>query len=174
MTAESKLITWIQNVLSTTPVRWNGLVQSLPFELLSQRPAQKEWSAIECLQHLVDVEAVFTFRLLAFLDGRDFPAFDPDSQGTSPVVPPSPAELAQEFERMRGQNLETLAKLTADDLERRSRHAELGPVTLAEMLNNWAAHDLNHTVQAERALMQPFIRDCGPWQSYFTDHRIDG
>jgi hypothetical protein len=27
-----------------------------------------------------------------------------------------------------------------------------------------------HTVQAERALMQPFIQGCGPWQVYFTDH----
>jgi hypothetical protein len=29
-----------------------------------------------------------------------------------------------------------------------------------------------HTVQAERALMQPFIQACGPWQSYFIDHQV--
>jgi len=27
-----------------------------------------------------------------------------------------------------------------------------------------------HTVQAERALMQPFIEGCGPWRPYFRDH----
>ena len=27
--------------------------------------------------------------------------------------------------------------------------------------------------QAERALMQPFIRACGPWQPSFAAHRID-
>ncbi len=43
-------------------------------------------------------------------------------------------------------------------------------VTLGEMAHEWAAHDLNHTVQAERALMQPFIQACGPWQRFFTDH----
>ena len=38
-----------------------------------------------------------------------------------------------------------------------ARHQELGPVTLEQLLHEWAAHDLMHTVQAERALMQPFI-----------------
>jgi hypothetical protein len=35
---------------------------------------------------------------------------------------------------------------------------------------NGAGHDLMHTVQAERALMQPFIAGCGPWQPYCADH----
>ena len=50
----------------------------------------------------------------------------------------------------------------------------LGSVTLAEMLHTWAAHDLNHTVQAERALMQPFLLGCGPWRTFFRDHEIGG
>jgi hypothetical protein len=29
-----------------------------------------------------------------------------------------------------------------------------------------------HTVQGERALMQPFIAGCGAWQSYFTAHAV--
>jgi hypothetical protein len=29
-----------------------------------------------------------------------------------------------------------------------------------------------HTVQAERAMMQPFIRGCGPWLKYFVDHLV--
>jgi hypothetical protein len=40
------------------------------------------------------------------------------------------------------------------------------------MLSEWAAHDLNHTIQAERALMQPFLLECGPWIVYFQDHVI--
>jgi hypothetical protein len=40
------------------------------------------------------------------------------------------------------------------------------------MLSEWAAHDLNHTIQAERALMQPFLLECGPWIAYFKDHLI--
>ena len=37
---------------------------------------------------------------------------------------------------------------------------------------SWAAHDLNHTIQAERALMQPFMLGCGPWRSFFRDHEV--
>ena len=33
-----------------------------------------------------------------------------------------------------------------------------------------AAHDLMHTVQAERALMQPFVAGSGKWRGYFADH----
>lgn len=35
------------------------------------------------------------------------------------------------------------------------------------------AHDLDHGIQAERALMQPFIHASGPWQPYFAANRID-
>lgn len=37
----------------------------------------------------------------------------------------------------------------------------------------WPAHDLNHTIQAERSLMQPFIRGCGPWRKYFFGQIIE-
>ncbi len=43
-------------VLSTTAARWQSLTELLPVELLSRAPAINEWSAIECLQHLVDTE----------------------------------------------------------------------------------------------------------------------
>jgi hypothetical protein len=29
-----------------------------------------------------------------------------------------------------------------------------------------------HTVQAERALMQPFVAGSGPWRGYFADHDV--
>lgn len=166
------LIELTRSILVTTPARWVALAESLPEELLARPAASGEWSAVQCLQHLVDTERrVFPVRVKAFLAGRDFPAFDPDSQGTPPGVS-TPSTLAQEFAGLRSASLELLAGLQEEDLQRKARHAELGPVTLNEMLHQWAAHDLNHTVQAERALMQPFIRGSGPWQSYFKDHLL--
>jgi hypothetical protein len=147
------------------------LTQTLPAELLSQPATPGHWSALECLQHLVDAERVLQFRLQAFLEGREsFPAFNPDSEGSELTDRTSSQDLAAEYSRLRAQSLQALAKVAADDLSRTARHQELGMVTLGEMVHEWAAHDLNHTVQAERALMQPFIRGCGPWQRYFTDH----
>ena len=161
----------VRALIATTPERWIRISQTLPEELLSRSPAEGEWSAVECLQHLIDTEKVFQFRVQAFLDGRDFPDFNPDSEGTQKASQNPPA-LAELFERMRRESLSILAKLSPADLERTARHAELGTVTLSEMVHEWAAHDLNHTIQAERALMQPFIQGCGPWQRYFSDHFV--
>ena len=162
----------VKGVLNSTPDRWNRLVGSIPDDLLKRAPAPREWSALECLQHLIDTESIFAFRVRAFLAGQDFPAFDPDTQGTRPGVT-SAAAMAAEFARRRADSLPLLATLTPADLPRRSRHAELGPVSLDEMLHEWAAHDLMHTVQAERALMQPFIVCAGPWRHYFADHDVE-
>ena len=65
-----------------------------------------------------------------------------------------------------------LATLTESDLDRPSRHSALGPVTLRQFLNEYWAHDTMHLVQAERALMQAFIPETGPWRSYFADHDV--
>ncbi len=165
------ILTWAYTVLETTPARWVELAGKLPADLLTRPPATGEWSALDCLQHLVDTERwVFPVRVEAILSGQDFPAFDPDSQGTKPDVTQSPAALAEEFARLRTDGLVVLKKVTHVDLERQARHQELGVVTTSELLHEWAGHDLMHTVQAERALMQPFIQGCGPWQSYFKDH----
>jgi hypothetical protein len=161
----------IRAMLATTPERWISLVQALPVEMLALPAADGEWSALECLQHLLDSEEVFQFRLQAFMDGRDFPDFNQDTDGSRPGGQ-TPLALAEEFARLRRQSLLMLEKLSPADLQRKTRHAALGVVTLNEMVHNWAAHDLNHTVQAERALMQPFIHDCGPWKVYFADHLI--
>jgi hypothetical protein len=168
------LVEHVLAVLSTTPERWRALAQTVQGDLLARAPAPGEWSALDCLRHLVAVEReVFPVRLAAFLEGRDFAAYDADAAGTT-SGPNDPAELVAELERLRAHSLQALARLQPGDLLRTARHAELGPVTLGEMLHEWAGHDLMHTVQAERALMQPFIAGSGPWRGYFADHEVKG
>jgi hypothetical protein len=164
-----KMLKWTRSMLTTTPGHWQSLSEKLPVELLSQAPAPGQWSALECLQHLIDTERIFRFRLQCLLEGKDFP-FNPDKQGTKLSTQPSPPELAAEFARLRAESLQALSRIELSDLGRKARHQELGIVTMGEMVHEWAAHDLNHTVQAERAMMQPFIHACGPWQKYFSDH----
>lgn len=163
----------VQTVLSSTPARWLSLTETISTELLTQPAASGEWSVLECLQHLLDAERlVFPVRLQCLLNGQDFAAFDPDAQGAKPFVGQSPADMAAQFVEVRAGSLALLEQVTEADFPRTARHAELGPVTLAELLYEWAAHDLMHTVQAEQALMQPFIAGCGPWRPYFAAHEI--
>jgi hypothetical protein len=166
-----ELIARVREVLSTTPDRWRTLTAAVELELLERRPTPGEWSAVECLQHLLDTElGAFQARLQAFLEGRDLTAFDPDADGSRSELAADPAVVAARFAEARARSLASLAAVTEADLERTARHPELGQVTLREMLNEWAGHDLMHTVQAERAVMQPFVVGSGPWRSYFADH----
>ena len=166
------LLEHVQAVLSTTPERWQRLVSTLPIDLLTRPPVAGEWSALNCLQHLLDAERLnFPVRFHAFLAGQDFDAFDPNQQHAGPDLQ-TPEQLAAAFARSRQESLVLLKHVKDEDLERTAQHPQLGTVTLAEMLQTWAAHDLMHTVQAERALMQPFMLGCGPWRPFFRDHEI--
>lgn len=167
------LLRLVLPVLNTTPARWVRLAEALPPGLFRRKPAPKEWSAYDCLRHIVDTErSVFPARVGHLMRGEDFPAFAPDGEGDAPGEEIAPAELAKEFAELRAGSLALLSKVGEGDLCRTARHQELGMVTLGEMLHEWAGHDLMHTVQGERAILQPFIDGCGPWKRYFSDHAV--
>ena len=162
-----------RTLLAITPGRWERLVHAAALELLAREPAPGEWSALGCLRHLLDTETrVFPIRVGAILEGRDFPSFDQAAQGTPLGDQPDAAAMVERFATQRRENLALLEPLQAADLSRVGRHAALGPVTLGQLLHQWVGHDLQHTVQAERALMQPFIVGSGPWRGYFADHDV--
>lgn len=164
----------VQAVLFTTPERWQLLVSALPLDLLTRSPAAGEWSALHCLQHLLVAERqLFPARLQAFLTGQRFSAFDPNQPHTD-LDSQTPEQLAAAFAQARQESLALLKNVKDDELERTTRHPQFGTVTLAQMLHTWAAHDLMHTVQGERALIQPFILGCGPWRPFFRDHEVSG
>ena len=168
----SNQLEMVSPILSTTAARWSNLTGIVPVELLVRTPAPGEWSAMDCLCHLLDTEQwVFPSRVKALLSGKNFVAFDPEIQGTR-YTTQHPEQLAEEFAKLRKASLIELDQVTIQDFSRTAQHSELGTVTLGELLNEWAAHDLMHTVQAERAVMQLFILGSGPWRPYFQDHDV--
>jgi len=165
------IITELKAVLVTTPGRWSALTEHFGESSLRRRPAPDEWSALECLLHLIDLDrGVFPQRVQALLAGEDLPAFFPDEEGSSLSEEVSARALAAEFDKLRHENLKLLDQIAPADLSKTTTHAELGPVTLGNLLHEWGGHDLMHLVQAEQALMQPFIDGCGAWEVYFTQH----
>ncbi len=168
----NNLLETVKAVLSTTPIHWSSMTENLPEDILIRNPKPNEWSAMDCLCHLLDTERwIFPIRVKALLDGENFVGFDPDKQGTH-YTTQDPKRLSEDFAQLRKSSLNELDKVTLNDLSRTARHSELGIVTLEELLHEWAAHDLMHTVQAERALLQPFIPGSGPWRPYFKDHDV--
>ena len=172
MTTPDDLLRQMRAVLAATPARWLALAGDVPETLLLRSPAAGEWSAVACLRHLRDAEEdVFQTRLRAFRAGQDLVTYEPARDGRLPRGE-SPAALAEEFARARTVSLVMLADVTAAERQLAVNHAEYGPVRLGEWLHYWAAHDLMHTVQAERALMQPFIERAGPWRVMCADYDV--
>jgi hypothetical protein len=168
----NNLLETVKAVLSTTTTYWMNLTVSLPEDLLARKPLPNEWSAMGCLCHLLDTERwIFPKRVQALLAGENFVGFDPDKQGT-PYASQNPKQLTEEFAQLRKSSLIELDRVTSHDLSLTARHSELGVVTLEQLLHEWAAHDLMHTVQAERAILQPLILGSGPWRPYFKDHDV--
>src|ERR1700751_4521724 len=108
------LVEQVQAVLSTTPERWQRLVSTLPTDLLARPSAAGEWSALNCLQHLLDAErTLFPVRVRAFLAGQDFVDFDPQ-RGVAVPDAQTPEQLAAAFVQSRQENL-ALLKQVKDD-----------------------------------------------------------
>ena len=159
-----------RSVLSTPVERWQRLVDALPGALLKRQPAPGAWSAADCLRHLLLVERLLLSRRLRdLMAGRpELVPFDPGAP-REPDSERTPGELVAAFAAARGETLAALARLTPADLDRSSHHPEFdAEVTVANLLSVWAAHDLQHTRQAEEALMQPFIPGTGVWRPEFA------
>ena len=171
----SDLISRTIDILHIDGDRWQALATGLDRELLVRPPAPGEWSALQCLGHATDTEAaVFAARVRALLTGQAVLAsYDPDAESTPITADTDPAALARRHAGLRAESLALLGAVGETDLDRTARHADLGSVTLRELLNEWAGHDLMHLVQAERAVMQAFIPGSGPWRRYFADHDVD-
>src|SRR5947207_10073824 len=121
----NNLLEAVKAVLSTTTTHWLNLAESLPEDLLARKPLPNEWSAMDCLCHLVDAERwIFPVRVKAFLAGDNFVGFDPDKQGTH-YTTQDPKQLSQEFAQLRKSSLIELDRVTLNDLFRTARHSEL-------------------------------------------------
>ena len=163
----------IRRLLATTVPRWEQLIETLQPAALERRPRPGEWSAADCLEHLLHTErAVFGVRLRHLLEGRpQLVPYDPDApRDREPER--TPRERVAAFRAARDEHLRLLGQLSDADLQRSSHHPEYGLTTLGMVVNTWAAHDLDHTIQAETALMQPFIPETGHWHWEFAPREI--
>ena len=166
------LLANLKAVMQSTPQRFQQFVEIYPDDLIRRQPKEGEWSALECLVHLIDTDRdIFSVRVKTFMAGeKEMKAFFPDEEGTKLTDDVTAADLLQQFNKLRTENLKLIDTITDADLSRTAVHSELGEITLSQLLHEWGGHDLMHTVQAEQAMIQPFIAGCEPWKEYFATH----
>lgn len=119
------------------------------------RPAPGEWSANECVGHLIEAERRgFAGRIRQIL-AADRPDIPPSLEAWDPPVVAEArrdhlrpaAELAVEFAELRRDGVALVRGLSAEDRSRVGIHPEVGELRVDELLGEWVHHDRNHLRQ---------------------------
>jgi hypothetical protein len=122
------------------------------------RPAPGEWSANECIGHLIEAERRgFAGRIRRIIDSAqgDRPHLPPDLESWDPPAVAEarrdhlrePRELVDEFVALRMEGVALVRSLTPDVLARSGVHPDVGPLRVDELLGEWVHHDRNHVRQ---------------------------
>jgi hypothetical protein len=158
-------------LLERTPRVLEALLRDLPETWTHRGEGEKTWSAFDVVGHLIHGERTDWIprarMILEHGDSRPFERFDRFAQERASEGKTLP-QLLDTFATERSEGLATLRamNLTPDDLARRGQHPSLGPVTLAQLLATWAAHDLTHLHQISRVMAHQYRDAVGPWTAY--------
>jgi hypothetical protein len=158
-------------LLSRTPAALNALLRDMPETWTLRNEGDKTWSPFQVVGHLIHGErADWIPRAKMILEYGETKTFVPfDRWGMEREIhSKSLSRLLDEFARVRSQNLDELRglNLRPQDLQRKGRHPDLGPVTLSQLLATWAAHDLTHLHQISRTMAHQYRESVGPWSVY--------
>jgi hypothetical protein len=159
------------DLLEATPSILRGLMAELDGDDVRWKPAPDRFSVGEVLAHLSHAEGYcYRTRLDRFLSESN-PEFEPDDAQFHLELYASadPEDSFDHFEEQRETNVEFLHELTAADGERTAVHRKVGPITLAQMLHEWALHDLGHIRQiAEVVRARKYLAGAGPLASFYN------
>ena len=141
------------DVLSTTDTKLRGAVDGLTAHQIAQPETTGKWSSRQVLQHLVDSEVVWAYRLRMILahDRPTLTGYDQDLWADRLHYDEAdPIEALKEFGTLRRANLRILRRASAEELKRVGVHAERGDESLEHLIRLYAGHDLLHLRQLER------------------------
>ena len=155
-------------VLERTPATLRTLLGGISEAWSLHEPDPGWWSPRDVLGHLIFGERtdwIPRARIIATSEeAQPFEPFDRDGWRDA-VGGRSVAELLDEFEGLRAENLASLRSLDVA-LDARGTHPEFGPVTFGQLIATWATHDLNHLGQIVEAMAKRYREEIGPWRRY--------
>jgi hypothetical protein len=153
------------DLLEATPGILRGLMTELTEEDARWKPAPGRFSVAEVLAHLSHSEGHCYRMRLDRLMAETRPEFEPDDAQMYLDLyrDADPAEAFDHLEEQRENNMEVLRGLPAGAGDRVALHKEYDEITLSQMLNEWALHDLGHIRQiAELARARRYQAGAGP------------
>lgn len=155
------------SMLEKTPTILELLLRDLSTPVLEWKPAADRWSISEVLGHLVMIEQLYEQRArrIVLEDSPTLAKYVPPPE--SEVQKKSARQYLDEFVPLRRAFAFYLHSVSASAAGRVGQHAELGTISLSQMLHELANHDLGHLRQiAELYRAQSFYPYAGPFQRY--------
>jgi hypothetical protein len=153
------------DLLEATPAILRALMSEVTDEDSRWSPAPGRFSIAEVLAHLSHTEGhCYRMRVDRFLS-ESRPEFEPDDAQFHLDLyrDADPEDAFDHFEEQRETNIEFLRDLPRSDGARVAIHKEAGEITLAQMLHEWALHDLGHVRQiAELVRARKYLAGAGP------------
>lgn len=140
----NELLNW----LAETPAVLNRGIRGLSDSQLRERPAAEEFSLVEQICHLRDIDVDgYSVRIDRILT-EDHPHL-PDLDGTRLAIErdyqsQDPVAALNEFTAARNANVERLREITAGQLDRSGQLEGTGSVTLARLVQMLGEHDSIH------------------------------
>lgn len=134
--------------LAATPERVRQLVSDLTEDEARWKPSAGEFSALEQVCHLTDLEREgYGVRIEKLT--READPFMPDFDGTRAAAErdynsQSLEPMLDAFARSRASNMRALSLLSAEDFERGGTLETVGRITLATLLLKMREHDEGH------------------------------
>ncbi len=158
------------DLLEATPTILRGLMAELDHDDVVWKPAPDRFSVGEVLAHLSHSEGYcYRTRLDRFMSETN-PEFEPDDaqDHLELYAKADPEDSFDHFEEQRETNVEFLRSLAEADGARTAVHLKVGPMTLSQMLHEWALHDLGHIRQvAELVRARKYLAGAGPLASFY-------
>lgn len=155
------------SLLEKTPAMLELLLRDVPDAILDWKPAPERWSITEVLAHLLAIEQLYAERAKRIVvdTNPDLAKFvEPDE---SEVRKRTARQRLADFVAARRAHIFFWHSLPSSAGSRTGVHHEMGSVTLLQLLNELANHDLGHLRQiAELYRAKAFYPHAGPFQRY--------
>lgn len=157
-------------ILRRTPDVLRALLTGLPDSWTDTADTPDGWRPRDVVGHLITGELTDwlarTRRILEDGTTKAFDRFDRHAMLDRDTGVPLD-ELIERFAELRARNLAEFESMVSNgELDRRGMHPSLGEVTLDNLLNTWAVHDLDHLGQVFAGLAGSHDTDVGPWSKY--------
>jgi hypothetical protein len=155
------------SLLEKTPAILETLLRDVPPDTLDWKPAPDRWSINEVLGHLLAIEQLYGDRAKRIVvDNNPVLAKFEEPDGAQ-LRKKAGRQYLDEFVSLRQAHYFFWHGIPSSACNRTGIHPEMGAVTLLQLLNELANHDLGHLRQiAELYRAKAFYPHAGPFQRY--------